>query len=304
MNERFTVIIPTFDHGGTIVYGIKSILNQKYQNFEIVVIGDGASEETSRIMHDFCHQDNRISYLPHVKGLGHGELYRHDAILKSTGDYICYLGDDDIWLTDHLTTIKAYLGKFDFVHTCHTGFTPEGKIYFPEANLESARIQEKMLNEKWNFFGPTCVAHTKEAYLKLPFGWRPRPEGMWSDLFMWRQWIDQKRFKFLTIPCSTTLHFPSSLRPHTSISERLIELDLYYKKSLSPDFSEIINKQLIKDRIDYTLNNNGDLTNTIGEIYKKLGLINELVVIKDEKAMALRNSSLENAAKLNRDYFE
>ena len=48
-----------------------------------------------------------------------------------------------------------------------------------------------MLAEKWNFFGPTCAGHTLDAYRRLPFGWQTKPTDTWSDLHMWRQWLEQ-----------------------------------------------------------------------------------------------------------------
>ena len=302
MDNLFTVIIPTFNHTDTIRYSIKSVLNQTYQNFEIIVVGDGAPKKTLEIMTELCVQDHRISYQPHEKGQGHGEYYRHEAIKNSNGQFICYLGDDDMWLPNHLSTVKAYLKYFDFVHTYHTGFTPEKKLYYHDGELESSDIQNKMLHEKWNFFGPTCVAHSREAYFKLPFGWRPRPAEIWSDLYMWRQWLRQEQLRFLTIPVSTTLHFPTSLRQEVSIDNRVKELKEYYPKTLDSNYSKNINKQLIEIKTKNALNDHGGSSSTIEGRYSKLHLYNTSIIRGENEVTEQITKLKKTADALRIDY--
>ena len=82
---NYTVIIPTYDHQETLNFSIQSVLNQSLQDFELFVIGDGSPERTAEIMSEWCEKDNRIKYFPHPKGEGHGEHYRHEAIISSSG---------------------------------------------------------------------------------------------------------------------------------------------------------------------------------------------------------------------------
>ena len=63
-----------------------------------------------------------------------------------------------------------------------------------------------MMNEKFNFFGPTTVSHRLDSYRKLPYGWRPKPDNMYSDLHMWRQWLSEDWVLFKSLPDPTVLH--------------------------------------------------------------------------------------------------
>ncbi len=224
---RFSIIIPTFDHQETLNYSIHSVLQQTFQDFEILVVGDGAPEKTRDIMTEWCRRDGRIRYFDHPKGDAHGEIYRHEAILASRGEYIYYLCDDDLWLPNHLSVLYPYLLRFDFVSSCFVLVDPDGKVNVLEGQISDPAVRQRMITEKWNLFGPTSVAHSKRAYLRLPKGWHPRPDGIWSDLYMWRQWMTTPGMSFFSIPAITTAHFPSPMRTRMTLDERIHELREY-----------------------------------------------------------------------------
>lgn len=269
---KCTVIIPTLDHQDTLNYSIPSVLAQTHQDFELIVIGDGAPHRTDDIMQQWCERDERISYIPRPKGAGHGELYRHEAILSSSGDYIFYLSDDDLWYPNHLTVLMEYLKVFDFVHSVHTAVFPDDRITHLINQLADRRICNRMTQEKWNFFGPTVVAHTRSAYLKLPVGWNPRPDGMWSDLHMWRQWLSQPWVRFFSIPMVTSLHFPSPFRKEMDLNQRTAELELYSRKMNEDSFLESI-------RGNFELQQNGQIDNSdeLKVLVEKLRTSNEQI---------------------------
>ena len=91
---------------------------------------------------------------------------------------------------------------------------------------------------------------------------------------MWRQWLKQEQLKFLTIPVSTTLHFPTSLRREVSIEDRVKELKEYYPKTLDPNYTKSINMQLIEIKTKNALDNHENLSSTIETLYTKLHLFN------------------------------
>lgn len=200
---QVTVLIPTHDHVDLIRYALASVQAQTFQDFEVLVVGDGAPDRTGEFMAEISATDARIRYFPHPKGAGHGEAYRAAVLADATSDIVAYLGDDDLWLPEHLETLLRLLQDADFVHTQHTTIRPDGAVEILTGDLACAATRQRMCQEKWNFFGPTCVGHRLDAYRRLPHGWRPRPEGLWSDLYMWRQWFEQPGYRFHSAPIST-----------------------------------------------------------------------------------------------------
>ena len=231
-----TVLIPTFDHTDTLIYAISSVLQQSMQNFEILVVGDGAPPRTDEIMYEMCESDGRISYIANEKGSAQGEIYRHHVLQNAQGEYVCYLSDDDLWLPNHLELMYEKLKENDFTHTLHVNVRISKTILALEGSLESKSDVQRMLDSKFNFFGLSFAGHSLTAYHRLPDGWRPRPDGMWSDLHMWRQWLEQPWVKATSIPVPSALHFPSPKRKGWTTEQRTDELKYWSGKISEPNF--------------------------------------------------------------------
>lgn len=233
-----TVLIPTYDHSSTLRYSVRSIQEQTFEDIEIFVVGDGAPPQTASVMAELCQQDPRIRYFPNPKGAGHGELHRAQALNHAQGKFIFYCGDDDLWLSHHVATLLPFLESADFVNTHQVEICPKGTITVLDGSFSSEFCQLRMQQKRWNICGPTSVAHSLQAYRKLPHGWQPRPEGALSDLHMWRQWLSQKWCKFHTHSAVTTLHFPSPLRKGWSVEERVAELEEWWTRTTQPGFQQ------------------------------------------------------------------
>ena len=166
-------------------------------------------------------------------------MHRHAALEQATGTFVCYLSDDDLWLPHHLDVLTKLLRKADFAHTLHTYIKPDGSINANLGSLNDEQTRNRMLTQKWNFFGPTVVGHTLEIYRRLPYGWHPAPNELWTDLHMWRQFLELRDIRLLSDTTISSLHFPSSLRHHQTIEESLDEL-AYWWNWLQKDPIELI----------------------------------------------------------------
>ena len=226
----FTVIIPTHNHPFGLKFSVRSVLNQTYQDFVLYVIGDGQGPDTDAIMDEILTWDDRVNYIPNKKGEGYGELYRHELLKKVQSKYVAYLGDDDLWLTNHLKVIEDGLKNCDFVHTIHTVSDLNFKLKYYVDDVNFSETKELMSNRKYNFFGLGCTAHRLDSYHKLPFGWRPKPLDLWSDFYMFRQWLDTENISVKTLFYSTTVKLPSGPRKNISENERVAELKIWKKK--------------------------------------------------------------------------
>jgi glycosyltransferase involved in cell wall biosynthesis len=233
-----TVIIPTFGRADFIIWALKSAQQQSVGNIEVFVIGDGACLETRDIVEREADKDPRIIFFENPKGEGNGERYRHQAILRSKGKIICYLGHDDLWFPEHVATMRRLLNNADFGHTLHTHIAADGTIHGLLPLISDPSCRSRMLEDQWNRFGPTCSAHTRDVYFDLPFGWRPAPLTIWSDLYMWRQFISYPGCRFAGLPQTTTISFPRSLRREYSVEQREAELADWFSRLSLPGEAE------------------------------------------------------------------
>lgn len=93
-----SVIIPTYNRAQIIIESINSVLNQTYQNFEILVIDDGSTDNTKDIVESI--NDIRIRYI-YQENSGPSAA-RNNGIKNANGEWIAFLDSDDIWLPEKL----------------------------------------------------------------------------------------------------------------------------------------------------------------------------------------------------------
>lgn len=92
-----SVIIPTFDRARYITNAINSVLSQSFQDFEIIVVDDGSTDNTKEVIRNFYPQ---VKYI-YQDNSGVGAA-RNTGILASRGEWIAFLDSDDEWMTDYL----------------------------------------------------------------------------------------------------------------------------------------------------------------------------------------------------------
>lgn len=99
MNEQplVSIIIPTHNRQGYLKRAIKSVLCQTYQNIEIVVIDDGSTDETPKIVSELAKKEPRITALKNEINLGFVKTLNR-GINRARGKYIARLDDDDFWV--------------------------------------------------------------------------------------------------------------------------------------------------------------------------------------------------------------
>jgi glycosyltransferase involved in cell wall biosynthesis len=96
---KVSVIIPTHNRAHFLRDAIFSVLNQTFQDFEIIVVDDASTDDTAKVVAAF--NDERIRLLRHDTNKG-GSAARNTGILNSQCDYIAFLDDDDEWLPEKL----------------------------------------------------------------------------------------------------------------------------------------------------------------------------------------------------------
>ena len=100
-----SVILPTRNRAAMLPNAIKSVLAQTYANFELIIVNEGSSDNTSMVVNSFT--DERINHVQYEIPLGPGTA-RNKGIAESKGDYLTFLDDDDRFLPEKLSVqVKA-----------------------------------------------------------------------------------------------------------------------------------------------------------------------------------------------------
>jgi glycosyltransferase involved in cell wall biosynthesis len=95
-NPLVSIITPTFNSEKSITEVIKSIQNQTYTNWEMIIVDDCSSDKTVSIISNFAQFDARIKLFHLEKNSGAG-VARNKALSKATGRFISFLDSDDLW---------------------------------------------------------------------------------------------------------------------------------------------------------------------------------------------------------------
>ena len=94
-----SIILPTYNRENLISCSIKSVLQQSYADFELIVVDDASEDDTGRIDKEFG--DIRIRYVRHEYNKGCGAA-RNRSIELSRGNFIAFQDSDDEWLPEKL----------------------------------------------------------------------------------------------------------------------------------------------------------------------------------------------------------
>ena len=103
----YSVVIPAYNRASVIGNAIASVRAQTYQDFEIVVVDDGSTDDPLPVLEAFG--DPRIRYIRQQNG--GGAAARNRGIDNARGQFIAFLDSDDCFLPDHLQAMHAIVGQ-------------------------------------------------------------------------------------------------------------------------------------------------------------------------------------------------
>ena len=172
MNQKISVIIPTFNRGNLIRNSIKSVLNQTYKNLEVIVVDDGSIDNTKDVVDKI--EDERIKYIKLEENKG-GSNARNIGIKYSVGKYISFQDSDDIYYPDKLEMqFKNIINKksnFDFCKI-KVIFNESYSKYYPNSRQEKSISNGNIFDElisKGNFISTQAILIKKNFISKYLF---------------------------------------------------------------------------------------------------------------------------------------
>jgi glycosyltransferase involved in cell wall biosynthesis len=137
MNEKISIIMPTFNVESFVGDAIESIINQSYKNWELIITDDFSTDNTWVVINDYSKKDDRIRVYQLEKNSGAGTA-RNNSIKYAQGRYIAFCDSDDWWYPYKLEIQYNFLveNNYEFIFSA---------CEFTNSNLEITGISWKRL---------------------------------------------------------------------------------------------------------------------------------------------------------------
>jgi len=231
---KVSVIIPTFNRLSLISRAIDSVLKQTFKPFEIIVVDDGSSDNTST----FIKNNYKSVKLIKQKNLGVSKA-RNVGIKNSSGDWIALLDSDDEWKKNKLEVQIKSLSEYDYYSVCHTN-----EIWI----RNGTRVNQKKRHQKYggNIFdkcldicriSPSSIIFQKNIINEV--GWFDENLSICEDYDLWLRITANFKILFIDKPLIIKYGGHSD-----QLSKSVAGIEAYRIKSLENLLS---NTRLIKD---------------------------------------------------------
>lgn len=180
-----SVIIPSYNGEKYLKRAIESVLKQTYENLEIIVIDDGSTDSTAKIVLEIVNRDKRVILLKNEKNLGFVKTLNR-GVEQALGKYIARLDDDDIWINGKklakqvvfMENNNGYVLVGGGIITTGVNEKEIARYLFPETD---EKIRKTILID--NAFAHSAVLFTKDAFVKV--GGYDEYFGFFADRDLW-----------------------------------------------------------------------------------------------------------------------
>lgn len=283
LSPKISLIITYYNLGKYLKDCVLSILNQTYQNFEIIIVNDASDEENSKILSEISNEKIKIITLEENKG----QLQAFCAGLKhSRGEFICMVDADDVLLPNYLKTLLCAHLNHNYALISSSCGEINDKNEITSLNYINNPIGKK--SGKINYKEIENMFNTEEFFeikeVKEPFGlwsWNPSTSGMirkasleildfFPDKDYWKTGADKVIFSLLhLVGQSANMSCINYLYRHHGENSSQTTLSTGKKKYLSENYVKKLifwNKKLRLDTLKMFITHKKELSQKYNKI--------------------------------------
>jgi len=275
---KFSVVIPLYNKEKEIADTLNSVLNQSYKADEIIVVDDGSTDNSAKIVESFTKKFKEIKL---IRQNNSGETAaRNRGVEEAKNEYICFIDADDLWKEGFLYEIKKLIEDFPkaiLYSTSHMMIDENGNFIKSKISLDKnfrGYIDNfiKVFKDNYGLINSSSVCIKKSINPKFPVG-----EKKGGDICLWIELSLKGKFAFVNKPLSI------------------------YKLNASNRSGDIHKEPLIPCQLKWIYKNRDIATKDIIKFVHKNILITVYGNAVDGKKEFVKN--LINFMKQNRDYF-
>jgi len=225
-SPRVSVIIATYNRSSVLRYAVASVLNQTMGDFELLVVGDGCTDDSEEVVAGM--NDPRIRWINLPANTGHQSGPNSRGLKEARGEFVAYLGHDDLWLKHHL---ECMIGKLE---EAGAAFAHSLLIRILAAGDECG--MPVFPKPQYGYGGPpSCTVHLRSVADKI---------GGWNDyrnlvIPPETDFFNRGRaagFTAIFVPRLTVIKFPGSSRKNVYRDKPSHEQAHWFQRMSEPDF--------------------------------------------------------------------
>jgi glycosyltransferase involved in cell wall biosynthesis len=172
MEPKVSVIIPCYNYADFLKICLESVLNQTFQDFEVIIVDDASTDYTAEIV--LSYKDHRIKYIRHERNLGPSAAF-NTGINLSQGKYIAIIGADDIMKPENLSEKVKILENYPEIGLVHSNaeiIDETGQVIGLARKLiapNKVEIEKKLFDRLLygNFIIASSVVARRDCYQKV-----------------------------------------------------------------------------------------------------------------------------------------
>lgn len=158
-----SIIMPTYNRECNIQKAINSVLNQTYENWELIIVDDGSTDDTLNLLNKIVN--NKIRIISYSENKGHS-FARNKGLKDAEGEYIMYLDSDNEWDSNYIETI---IGAFIELPDADAIYS--GQLLYENYNTKPYAIRfgsfNKPLLHNRNYIDINCFSHKNNVYKSI-----------------------------------------------------------------------------------------------------------------------------------------
>lgn len=226
-HPAITVIIPTYNWSPVLPFSIGSVLRQTFTDFEVLVVGDGCTDDSQSVVEAIS--DDRVRWINLESNSGHQSAPNNEGLRQARGPLVAYLGHDDLWLPHHLECLVQAIGSgADLAY---------GIVALVKSDDSTWEPYPSPLNyERGTWIPPSGVMHRREI-VEAVGGWRDYRElTVVPELDLWQRVYDAN-YRIAFVPRLSAIKFPAAHRRDAYKNRSSVEQAHWSQRIVSePDF--------------------------------------------------------------------
>lgn len=167
-SPEVSVILATYNRENYLNNCIDSVINQTFDNWELIVVDDGSQDNTFTVVNDYLQKFNNIRYLKHQNRKA--AYSRNAGIQASFGNYITFIDSDDTYKINHLKSRWEYMQANLEIDLIEGGYEIEEEFFVADCFKPGEKISIRECVVGGTFFGKRKVFWELKGFNNVDYG--------------------------------------------------------------------------------------------------------------------------------------